>query len=52
MKIWGMILTWIMNAEIPIATLKEWLDDVDADHNGRISVQELIKWVKDWYNAH
>lgn len=47
-----MILAWIQNLEIPIETLIEWLQTVDKDKNGKISVRELMTWVKDWYNGH
>lgn len=47
-----MILAWIQNLEIPIASLIDWLNEVDADHNGKVSVRELMTWVKGWYDGH
>ena len=46
-----MILQWMMNTEIPIQTLKDWLDSVDANKNGKVSVRELMEYVKSWYRG-
>ncbi len=47
-----MIAAWLMNLEVPIANLTEWLHEVDSDGNGSISVRELMSWIKEWYNGH
>lgn len=47
-----MIWAWILNREVPIASLIDWLNAVDKDKNGKVSVRELMTWVKDWYNGN
>ena len=46
-----MIWVWILNREIPIASLIDWLNVMDQDHNGKVSVREIMAWVKSWYDG-
>lgn len=46
-----MIKAWILNLEVPIASLIDWLDAMDADKNGKVSVREIFAWVKAWYDG-
>ena len=50
MKILTFLRAWVWNLEIPIASLTAWLKTVDEDGNGKISVREIVRYIKVWFS--